>query len=98
MDNRINEMRRKISLLRANMLDIERSIRQQINDDLDCTSSSEQLMAMRVEMVGLLQQWKAAGGESRCPTVAERLKENYRPVAKRTEPPRGVATTRTSRI
>jgi len=66
MDNRINEIRRKISALRAEMLAIEDSIRDQ-----------------------LLQQRKIAGDDDRCPTVEERLKENYRSPAKRNRPLRG---------
>jgi len=49
MDNRINEIRRKISALRAEMLAIEDSIRDQINHDLDCTEASLRLMALRRE-------------------------------------------------
>ncbi len=74
MDNRINEIRRKISALRAEMLDIEDSIRDQINHDLDCTEASLRLMALRREMVELVQQRKIAGDDDRCPTVEERLR------------------------
>jgi hypothetical protein len=94
MDNRINEIRRKISVLRAEMLDLEGSIRDQINHDLDCTEASLALMAQRREMVDLLQQRKIAGGDDRCPTVEERLKENYRPQEKRNRPLRGVIVRR----
>ena len=94
MDNRINEIRRKISALRAEMLDIEDSIRDQINHDLDCTEASLRLMALRREMVELLQQRKIAGGDDRCPTVEERLKENHRPPAKQIRPLRGVGVCR----
>ena len=37
----------------------------------------------------LLQQRKIAGDDDRCPTVEERLKENYRSPAKRNRPLRG---------
>jgi hypothetical protein len=84
MDNRINEIRRKISALRAEMLDVEDSIRDQINHDLDCAETSLRLMALRREMVELLQQRKIQGG-----TVEERLKENHRPPEKRNRPLRG---------
>jgi chorismate mutase len=94
MDNRINEIRRKISSLRARMLDVESSIRVLVNKDGDCTESALRLMAMRTEMVELLQQRKAAGGDDRCPTVEERLKENYRAPEKRTNPVRGPRTSR----
>ena len=94
MNNRINEIRRKISALRAEMLDAEDSIRDQINHDLDCTDASLRLMALRREVVDLLQQRKLAGGDDRCPTVEERLKENHRPPVKRKKPLRGVAARR----
>jgi hypothetical protein len=78
MDNKINEIRRKISVLRAKMLDAEDSIRDQINRDLDCTETSLQLMEMRREMVSLIRERDALGGWEKCPNIAERLKENYR--------------------
>jgi hypothetical protein len=78
MDNKINEIRRKISALRAKMLDIEGSVRDLINRDLDCTDASLRLMDMRREMVGLIGQRDALGGGETCPDIAERLKENYR--------------------
>jgi hypothetical protein len=80
MDNKINEIRRKISALRAKMLDTEGSIRDQINRDLDCTESSQGLMAMRREMVSLIRERDALGGGEQCPNIAERLRDNYRPV------------------
>ena len=69
------------------MLAIEDSIRDQINHDLDCTEASLRLMALRREMVELVQQ--RTGDDDRCPTVEERLKENYRSPAKRNRPLRG---------
>jgi hypothetical protein len=45
MDNRINEIRRKISALRADMTELEGSIRSQIKNDLDCAESAMRLMA-----------------------------------------------------
>ena len=46
MDNRLNELRRKISGMRLQMLDMEASIRDQVNNDRDCTDSALRLMAM----------------------------------------------------
>ena len=83
MDNRINEIHRRISVLRSQMLAEEVSIRDQVNHDLDCTESSLRLMGMRAELATLIGEWKAAGGSDRLPTVAERLKEDYRPVGKK---------------
>lgn len=56
MDNRLNEIRRKIRFLRAEMLSAEQTIRQQINRDEGCAEASMQLMAMRVVMLGLIGQ------------------------------------------
>ena len=82
MDNRINDIRRQISALRARMLEVEGSIRDQINHDLDCTEASLRLMAMRREMVSLIEERDALGGRETCPNITERLHENYRPVRK----------------
>jgi chorismate mutase len=78
MDNRINEIRRKISALRADMTELEGSIRSQIKHDLDCAESAMRLMAMRLELTALIGDWKAASGGDRLPTVEVRLKENRR--------------------
>ena len=78
MDNRINEIRRKISVLRADMMEVEAAIRGQIKQDLDCAESAARLFAMRQEVVAWIGDWKAAGGGERLPTVQERLKENHR--------------------
>jgi hypothetical protein len=82
MDNRINEIRRKISVLRADMIEVEAAIRNQVKHDLDCTEAATRLMAMRQELVALIGDWKAAGGGDRLPTVEVRPKENHRPAAK----------------
>jgi hypothetical protein len=78
MDNRINEIRRKISVLRADMTEVEAAIRNQIKHDLDCTEAATRLMAMRQELAALIGDWKAAGGGDRLPTVEVRPKENHR--------------------
>jgi hypothetical protein len=82
MDNRLNDIRRKISDLRTEMLALEGSIRAQINRDLDCTESALQLMAMRRQVIRLIAERNALGGRETCPGIAERLLENYRPVRK----------------
>ena len=58
MDNKINEIRRKISTLRAEMSLVEASIRDQVNRDLDCSGASYRLMAMRAEVAELVGRWK----------------------------------------
>lgn len=84
MDNKINEIRRKISALRAEMTLVEAAIRDQVNRDLDCSVASYRLLAMRAEVAELIGRWKEAGGGDRLPTVRERLDRNHgaRPAAK----------------
>jgi hypothetical protein len=82
MDNRLNEIRRKISFLRQEMLSVEATIRKQVNRDESCAEASMQLMAMRVVMLGLIAERNRLGGEERLLNVDERLKLNYRAVDK----------------
>ena len=82
MDNRINDIRRKISLLRAEMVRVEDAMRDQIRHDLDSTESALRLMDMRKELAALVADWRAAGGSERLPTIQERLKANNRPAPK----------------
>ena len=79
MDNRINEIRRKMSVLRGGMVCVEDTMRDQIRHDLDSTQSALRLMAMRTELATLVAEWKAAGGSEPLPTIQERLKANNRP-------------------
>src|SRR6516165_5258410 len=82
MDNRINEIRREINHLRAEMVRVEDSMRDQIRRDLDSTEAAFRLMAMRTELAGLVAEWKAAGGTEPLPTIRERLMTNNRPAQK----------------
>ena len=82
MDNRINEIRRKISSLRAQMVRVEDAMHDQIRNDLDSTDSALRLIAMRTELAALVTEWKAAGGSEPLPTIQERLKANNRPAQK----------------
>ena len=79
MDNRINEIRCRISALRSRMARVEVIMRDQINHDLDCTEAGTRLMAMRTELAALIAGLRAAGGVEALPTVEERLRANYRP-------------------
>jgi len=88
MDNRINEIRRKISSLRAQMVRVEDTMHDQIRHDLDCTESALQLMAMRRDLAALVADWKAAGGSEPLPTIQERLKANHRPAERPKTAPR----------
>jgi hypothetical protein len=88
MDNRLNELRRKIRAVRLGMLDMEASIRDQVNDDRDCTETALRLMGMRQQLTALVGEWSLLGGGERLPTIQERLRENYRAVQKRKVPPK----------
>jgi hypothetical protein len=79
MDNRINEIRRKMGVLRAEMVRVEDAMREQIKHDVDCTESALRLMAMRTDLAVLVAEWKAAGGSEPLPTMQARLKANNRP-------------------
>ena len=74
MDNRLNELRKEMNLLRANMLRAEAVIRDQVNHDRDCTETALGLMTMRAKMSALIREWTLLGGSARLPTVEERLK------------------------
>lgn len=78
MDNRLNEIRRKIRFLRSEMLSAEDTIRKQINRDEGCAEASTQLMAMRAVMLGLIGERNRLGGEERLLNVDERLKLDCR--------------------
>lgn len=82
MDNRLNEIRRKIKFLRAEMLSAENTIRHQVNRDQDCAEASLQVMAMRVVMLGLIGERNRLGGEERLLDVEERLKADTRVVGR----------------
>jgi hypothetical protein len=70
MDNRINEIRRKISLLRARMAELEALVRDQLANDLDCSAAAGEQLAARIEIARLIGEWKAAGGGNRLPDPA----------------------------
>jgi len=80
MNNKLNEIRRKIRFLRQEMLSAEATIRKQVNQDEDCSEASMQLMAMRVVMLGLIAERNRLGGEV---DVDERLKLDYRAVSRK---------------
>jgi len=75
MDNRLNRIRREISMLRAQMLRTEDAIRDQVDHDRDCTLSALCLMEMRAKMTALVREWMLLGGCAKLPTVDERLRE-----------------------
>ncbi|KRR01341.1 hypothetical protein CQ12_26360 [Bradyrhizobium jicamae] len=83
MDNKLNEIRRKIRLLRTEMLSAEDDIRKQVNRDEDCSEAAVHLMSMRVTMLGLISERNRLGGEERLLNVDERLKLDVRAVSRR---------------
>jgi hypothetical protein len=78
MDNKLNEIRRKIRFLRAEMLGAEDNIRKQVNRGEDCAQAAVHLMSMRVVMLGLIGERNRLGGEERLLNVDERLKLDVR--------------------
>jgi hypothetical protein len=83
MDNKLNEIRRKIRFLRAEMLSAEDNIRKSVNRDEDCAEAAVQLMAMRVVMLGLISERNRLGGEERLLNVDERLKLDGRAASRK---------------
>jgi hypothetical protein len=74
MDNRINEIRRKISVLRLEMADIEASVRELVERDRDCTEKARAQMDLRRKINLLIGEWKAAGGGDVLPNVRDRMR------------------------
>ena len=83
MDNKLNEIRRKIKFLRAEMLRAEDHIRYQVNRGEDCSEAAVHLMSMRVVMLGLIGERNRLGGEERLLNVDERLKLDVRAVSRK---------------
>jgi hypothetical protein len=81
MDNKLNEVRRKISFLRSEMLKAEDVIRKLINRDEDCTEPSLRLMAMRTTLLGLIGERNSMGGGERLLDIEERFKGEYHAVS-----------------
>jgi hypothetical protein len=88
MDNKINEIRRKIRFLRSEMLGAEGHIRHQVDRDEDCSAAALRLMSMRGAMLDLIRERNRLGGEERLLNVDERLKLDVR--APRRKPANGM--------
>jgi hypothetical protein len=78
MDNKLNEIRRKIRFLRSEMLGQGDHIRWQVNRDEDCSAAACRLMSMRGAMLDLIRERNQLGGEERLLNVDERLKWDVR--------------------
>jgi hypothetical protein len=83
MNNKLNEIRRKIKLLREKMLSAEDNIRKQVNRDEDCSEAAGHLIAMRAAMLGLIGERNRLGGEERLLNVDERLKLDARAASRK---------------
>jgi hypothetical protein len=83
MDNKLNEIRRKIRFLREEMLGAEDNIRKQVNRDEDCAEAAVHLMSMRVVMLGLIGERSRLGGEERLLNVDERLRLDVRAASRK---------------
>lgn len=79
MDNRINEIRKKIRILRTQMLEADATIHGQIGRDEDCSETSLGLMAMRAAMAELSRE-RAKLGDDREPIMVERFMNPRRPL------------------
>ena len=65
------------------MLVLQQDIRVQVNHDLDCSASSQKLMAMRTQMSHLIARRNALGGPQTSVDAAARLQPAYRPELRR---------------
>ena len=74
MDNRINEIRRKIRALRLEMADVEASVRDLVERDRDCTEKALAQMDLRRRINLLIGEWKVAGGTDVLPDVRDRVR------------------------
>ena len=83
MNNKLNEIRKKISFLRSEMLRAEDAIRKTVNRNEDCTVASLQVMAMRTALLVLISERNRLGGSERLLDVDEMLKIGRRPVNSR---------------
>src|SRR6476619_4972253 len=56
MDNRINEIRKKIRALRVSMLEADAIMHEQLNRDEECSEIDGEIMVMRAAMSLLVQE------------------------------------------
>lgn len=61
MDNRINDIRRKIRTIRVSMLEAEAIMREQINRDESCAFVAGEILKMRIVMSVLVKERASLG-------------------------------------
>ena len=71
MDNRINEIRKRIKALRLSMLEAEAIMHEQINRDEDCAFVAEEILKMRAVMSLLVEERTRLGDHE--PIVVNRF-------------------------
>jgi len=74
MNNKLNEIRRKISFLRSEMLRAEDAIRKLVNRNEECTVAALEVMAMRTALLVLISERNRLGGRERLLDVDEMLR------------------------
>jgi hypothetical protein len=87
MDNRINEIRKKIRALRVSMLQAETIMHDQINRDEECSEIAGEIMVMRTVMSALVQERARLGDREpilvNCFFIPRRASAAPRPVSNR---------------
>jgi hypothetical protein len=88
MDNRINEIRRKISALRSEMAEVEADVRDRLNRGLDSADRALHQLCLRREIARLIGEWKASGGGDHLPDIlpGPSAKIGFRPARKDSRP------------
>jgi S-adenosylhomocysteine hydrolase len=81
MDNRLNQIRKKINVFRAEMSIVETAMRKQIAHDQECVAAAT-LLEMRKQLAVMIEEFTALGGPVQLPTIDERLKQSHRPGTK----------------
>jgi hypothetical protein len=87
MDNRINEIRKLIRALRVSMLEAEAIMREQVNQDLDCSFVAGEILKMRAVMSALVRERESLGDREpilvKSSFIPRRLPSPPRPLAGR---------------
>ena len=73
MDNQLNEVRKQITDLRAEMNTLENQIRLAVRSGLECGEASHRLLEARRQMVKLIRERNVLGGAEAGLTYNERF-------------------------
>src|ERR1700756_5050456 len=79
MDNRLNKIRKDMTLLREEMRRAEAVMHDRIGRDQDSTAAAVRVLEMRMQLAAKVAEWTAMGGLAILPTVEQRLKEKREP-------------------